>query len=153
MSRFEDWEPPLQHMRGGPARLLGIDIYYDFRWREIVTHGMRQFAHGQRLAELAVANCGEKTPALILTSNEQQPAVDARAASTPSEAFAFRSRTAKRYLSWQRFGQDPTDPRSRSKRGQGLNVRPPGYPPDGGKSRFWRRSRNFRAAPAGSHLR
>jgi len=59
-------------MRGGPARLLGIDIYYDFRWREVVTHGMRQFAHGQRLAELAVANCGEKTPALILTSNEQQ---------------------------------------------------------------------------------
>jgi hypothetical protein len=57
-------------MRGSPARLLGIEIHYDFRWREVVTHGMRQFPHGQRLAELAIASCKDKTPALILTTNE-----------------------------------------------------------------------------------
>src|SRR5437667_10374685 len=72
MSRFDDWDPPLRHKQGGPTRLLGIDIYHDFSWSEVVTHGMSQFSHGQRLAELAVANCGDKTPALILTSNEQQ---------------------------------------------------------------------------------
>jgi hypothetical protein len=72
MSRFDDWNPPLEHMVGGPARLLGIDIYHDFKWSDVVTHGMRQFAHGLRLAELANANCGTKTPALILTTNEHE---------------------------------------------------------------------------------
>jgi hypothetical protein len=72
MSRFEDWNPPLQHMRGSPARLLGLDIYHDFDWRKVVTHGMRQFEHGLRLAELAAANSGDKTPALILTDNEHE---------------------------------------------------------------------------------
>lgn len=72
MSRFDDWKPPLKHLKGGPARLLGIDIYHDFKWSDVVTHGMRQFPHGLRLAELAFANCGKKTPALILTANEQE---------------------------------------------------------------------------------
>src|SRR4029453_6832937 len=72
MSRFDDWNPPLEHMVGGPARLLGIDIYHDFKWSDVVTHGMRQFTHGLRLAELANANCGTKTPALILTTNEHE---------------------------------------------------------------------------------
>jgi hypothetical protein len=73
MSRFDDWDPPLRHMRGSPARLLGIDIYHDFRWSDVVTHGMRQFPHGLRLAELARDNCKEKTPALILTSKKEEP--------------------------------------------------------------------------------
>lgn len=59
-------------MRGGPARLLGIHIYHDFVWSEVVAHGMRQFPNGLRLAELAFANCGGKTPALILTSKENE---------------------------------------------------------------------------------
>jgi hypothetical protein len=57
-------------MRGSPYRLLGIDVYHDFEWAEIVTHGMRQFPHGLRLAELARENAKKKTPALILTSKK-----------------------------------------------------------------------------------
>src|SRR5713226_5410466 len=72
MSRFDDWDPPLLHKKGGPARLLGVDIYHDFRWSDVVTHGMSQFAHGLRLAEVANANCKKKTPALILTSKEKE---------------------------------------------------------------------------------
>jgi hypothetical protein len=59
-------------MRGSPERLLGIDIYRDFPWSDVVTHGMRQFPHGLRLAELANANCKGKTPALILTTSEHE---------------------------------------------------------------------------------
>ena len=72
MSRFDDWTPDLHHLQGSPARLCGIDVYYDFDWADVVTHGMRQFAHGQRLAELAIANARGKTPALILTSNPDE---------------------------------------------------------------------------------
>lgn len=59
-------------MRGADSRLLGIDVYHDFPWSEVITHGMRQFPHGLRLAELAHANCRSKTPALILTSREDE---------------------------------------------------------------------------------
>src|SRR6266487_2582400 len=41
-------------------------------WADVITHGMRQFSHGLRLAELARANCGQKTPALILTSKQDE---------------------------------------------------------------------------------
>jgi hypothetical protein len=50
MSRFDDWEPKLEHKTGGPARLLGIDIYHDFDWSDVVTRGMAQFSHGLRLS-------------------------------------------------------------------------------------------------------
>ncbi|HUJ55841.1 MAG TPA: Shedu immune nuclease family protein [Gaiellaceae bacterium] len=72
MSRFDDWHPPLQHKLGGPARLLGIDMYHDFPWSDVVTHGMAQFSHGLRLAELARDNCKGKTPALILTTKTDE---------------------------------------------------------------------------------
>jgi hypothetical protein len=72
MSRFEDWDPPLNYKRGSPARLLGIDIYHDFAWSSVVTHGMRQFPGGLRLAELAINNAKGKTPALILTSKKDE---------------------------------------------------------------------------------
>jgi hypothetical protein len=72
MSRFEDWDPPLQYKRGSPYRLLGIDMYCDFPWSGVVTHGMSQFSHGLRLAELARANCSGKKPALILTSKDDE---------------------------------------------------------------------------------
>jgi hypothetical protein len=55
-------------LQGSPSRLRGLDVYYDFRWRDVISHGMRQFPHCQRLADLALANCGNKIPALILTS-------------------------------------------------------------------------------------
>src|SRR5438128_2454554 len=72
MSRFNTWDPPLRQRRGGPARLLGIEIYHDFVWPDVVTHGIGQFHHGLRLAELAYAHCGSKTPALLLTSKEDE---------------------------------------------------------------------------------
>ena len=59
-------------MQGGPSRLLGIDVYYDFDWLEVVGHSMRQFPNGLRLAELARAHCGTRTPALILTSKDSE---------------------------------------------------------------------------------
>jgi len=59
-------------MQGSPSRLCGIDVYHDFNWPDVVSHGMRQFPHCQRLAELAQANSGDKTPALILTANSDE---------------------------------------------------------------------------------
>lgn len=72
MSRFDEWEPPLRQRTGSPRRLLGIEIYHDFPWSNVVTHGMNQFSHGQRLAELAQDHCRDKVPALILTTKENE---------------------------------------------------------------------------------
>jgi hypothetical protein len=72
MSRFEDWDPPLQPKRGGPSLLRGIEMYLDFQWDHVVTHGMRMFRHCSHLAALAHARSGGKIPALILTDNENE---------------------------------------------------------------------------------
>jgi hypothetical protein len=72
MSRFENWDPPLQPKRGGPGLLTGIEMYLDFEWDDVVWHGMRMFRHCSHLASLAHARCGDKIPALILTDNEDE---------------------------------------------------------------------------------
>jgi Shedu protein SduA, C-terminal len=72
LSRFEDWNPSLSHRRGTPVRLLGIDIYHDFKWSDVVRHGMNQFPNGQCLAQLAREHCGSKRPALLLTDNDSE---------------------------------------------------------------------------------
>jgi hypothetical protein len=64
-----DWEVPLQHRRGGPTRLGGLDIYYDFEWSELFPNGRAQFKNGQCLARLIREDCPEgKIPALLLTT-------------------------------------------------------------------------------------
>jgi Shedu protein SduA, C-terminal len=72
MSRFDDWDPALSQRRGTPVRLLGIEIYHDFVWSDVVAHGMSQFPNGQCLAQLAHDHCGDKTPALLLTSKDTE---------------------------------------------------------------------------------
>ena len=58
-------------MCGLPARLSGIEIYYDFDWYEVFGHSRRTFPHGQKLTELILRECPTgKSPALLLTVRE-----------------------------------------------------------------------------------
>jgi hypothetical protein len=69
-----DWEPTLQYRAGSAVNLDGIDVYYDFDWRQVVGHDRSQFVNGQCLARVARAHCPEgKTPALVLTTQDVQP--------------------------------------------------------------------------------
>jgi hypothetical protein len=64
-----DWDPPLEHRKGGPSRLLGIDVYHDFRWTDLLPDERAQFRNGQCLARLAINDCPTgKRPALLLTT-------------------------------------------------------------------------------------
>jgi hypothetical protein len=72
MTRFEDWDPPLHPMQGGPTLLRGIEMHLDFRYDVVVTHGRAMFTHCSHLANLAHARCGGKIPALILTDNANE---------------------------------------------------------------------------------
>ncbi|HJT91377.1 MAG TPA: Shedu anti-phage system protein SduA domain-containing protein [Mycobacterium sp.] len=69
-----DWDRPLHYRRGGQVRLRGIDVYYDFQWRDFFHDERAQFKHGQCLAELAQKDCPPgKAPALLLTVRDDVP--------------------------------------------------------------------------------
>lgn len=64
-----DWDPPLEHRKGAPCRLLGIDVYHDFSWTDLMPDERTQFRNGQCLAQLAMSDCpADKQPALLLTT-------------------------------------------------------------------------------------
>jgi hypothetical protein len=66
-----EWERPLEHRRGSPTRLDGIDVYYDFAWGEHFPDRRAQFRNGQCLAQRVREECPDgKTPALLLTDLE-----------------------------------------------------------------------------------
>jgi hypothetical protein len=78
-----DWDRPLQHRRGSPNRLVGIDIYYDFVWSEVFPNGRAQFRNGKSLARLVGRECPEgKQPAILLTTRDD---VEERPIETDSE--------------------------------------------------------------------
>jgi Domain of unknown function (DUF4263) len=78
-----DWDRPLEHRRGSPNRLDGIDLYYDFAWRDVFRDERAQFRHGKALALLVRDECPEgKVPALLLTTRDE---MDERTIETDSE--------------------------------------------------------------------
>jgi len=80
-----EWDVPLQHRRGSPKRLDGIDLYFDFEWSEVFPDERAQFKNGLSLARLVRADCPEgKTPGLLLTTRD----VEERIIETPSHFVA-----------------------------------------------------------------
>ena len=63
-----EWDVQLSHRRGSKTRLAGIDVYYEFKWRDLFPSERAQFKNGQCLAEFVRDNCpAGKRPALLLT--------------------------------------------------------------------------------------
>jgi hypothetical protein len=66
-----NWDVPIEYRRGSPARLAGIDLYYDFRWFDHFNDARAQFKHGLCLARLVKRSCPTGlTPALLLTAGD-----------------------------------------------------------------------------------
>ncbi|HSS03707.1 MAG TPA: Shedu immune nuclease family protein [Solirubrobacterales bacterium] len=71
MDRDFEWDKPLKRRRGAPTNLLGIDVFFDFDWLEVVGHSQAQFHFGQCLARRVCKECPEgKVPALLLTDRD-----------------------------------------------------------------------------------
>lgn len=67
-----DWPVPLFYRQGGPKRLNGIDLFYDFPWLEQFKDWRAQFKNGLCLATLAEKDCPVgKIPALLLTRRDE----------------------------------------------------------------------------------
>ncbi len=68
----DSWDlSSMRTRRGGPRRLLGLKIYYDFRWTDVFPDRRAQFRNGLSLARLATREAPDgKAPALLLTANE-----------------------------------------------------------------------------------
>lgn len=66
-----EWDRPLQHKKGGPTRLGGLDVFFDFVWRDVFNHNRAIFPNGQSLAELVAGDCpDDKQATLLLTIRE-----------------------------------------------------------------------------------
>jgi hypothetical protein len=89
-----DWNLPLRHRRGAPTNLLGIDVFFDFNWSDLVGHPQTQFQNGQCLARRIGRECpDDKEPALLLTSQD-----DAEEVSFESSRFFVMVINLQRYL-------------------------------------------------------
>ena len=67
-----EWDRPLRRRRGAPTNLLGIDVFYDFDWLEVVGHPQTQFHYGLCLAKRVLKDCpDDKVAALLLTDREE----------------------------------------------------------------------------------
>ena len=65
------WDPPLSKKVGGQTLLAGLDVYYDFDWKEVFGHGRATFRNGQRLARVVKKDCPDgKIPCLLLTKKD-----------------------------------------------------------------------------------
>lgn len=63
-----EWDVPLFHRVGAEERLCGIDVFHEFRWRDVFPDERTQFKNGKSLATFVQAKCPPgKTPALLLT--------------------------------------------------------------------------------------
>jgi Domain of unknown function (DUF4263) len=66
-----EWDRQLYRRRGAARRLAGLDIYYDFRWRNVFRHNRAIFPRGQSLSDLVRRDCPEgKLPTLLLTERD-----------------------------------------------------------------------------------
>lgn len=67
-----NWDFPLDHGKGAPSNMLGIDLFFDFDWIEVVGHPQMQFPNGLCLARRVLRECpDDKEPALLLTNREE----------------------------------------------------------------------------------
>lgn len=67
-----NWDFPLDHGRGAPSNMLGIDLFFDFDWIEVVGHPQMQFPNGLCLARRVLRECpDDKEPALLLTNRDE----------------------------------------------------------------------------------
>lgn len=65
------WPTKLYRRRGARKRLLGITVYYDFRWLDLFKDGRTQFKNGLSLARLVQElRPPNKRPALLLTVDD-----------------------------------------------------------------------------------
>jgi hypothetical protein len=63
-----DWDVPLHHRVGAEERLCGIDVFHEFRWRDVFPDERTQFRNGKSLASFVRDKCPPgKSPALLLT--------------------------------------------------------------------------------------
>lgn len=70
-SILSTWEPQLRWRRGARKRLAALDVYYDFRWKEVVGHERTMFRNGEDLADRIREDCPKgKNPVLLLTTRE-----------------------------------------------------------------------------------
>ena len=62
------WNPSLRRRPGSRRRLGGLEIYYDFDWKEVFRHNRSAFRNGQSLAQLVARECPScLRPTLLLT--------------------------------------------------------------------------------------
>lgn len=67
----DTWKPRLRKRTGGRTLLLGLDVYYDFRWRAVMSHGRTAFRYGKDLARRIRRDCPDgMTPILLLTTKD-----------------------------------------------------------------------------------
>lgn len=71
---LDDW-PVRLSQRSSTVRLDGIEVFYDFDWREVIGHDRSAFRNGQALTRYVTSECPEHlTPTLVLTClDDQQP--------------------------------------------------------------------------------
>lgn len=66
-----EWDRPLKFRKGARERLCGIDLYFDFEWRDHFPDRRAQFRGGQDLASLVIRESPDgKRPALLLTDRD-----------------------------------------------------------------------------------
>ena len=66
-----DWDRRLRYKRGAPQHLRGIDLFYDFRWRDYFSSGAAHFRGGQNLADVVIRECPDgRRPAILLTDRD-----------------------------------------------------------------------------------
>lgn len=67
-----EWDVPLHHRVGAEERLCRIDVFHEFRWRDVFPDERTQFKNGKSLAKFVQEKCSPgKTPALLLTLRDE----------------------------------------------------------------------------------
>lgn len=65
------WRPQLERRTGARKLLAGLDVYYDFSWRDVIGHGKTTFPNGKDLADRIKDACPKgMTAALLLTTRD-----------------------------------------------------------------------------------
>ena len=50
------WRPQLERRTGARKLLAGLDVYFDFAWRDVIGHGKMTFVNGRRFT----VSCGNR---------------------------------------------------------------------------------------------
>ena len=100
-SILDTWQPQLSWRRGAQTLLAGLDLYYDFPWRDVVGHEKAMFRHGKDLAARVIDGCPDgMVPRLLLTTRDD---VEDGRLYTPDANYVFVIRIRK-YLAEARGG-------------------------------------------------